>query len=102
VTDDRHITLVLHTERSAVRALADQELGFKVDIQQADNQLLVADGQTAVIGGLTVTQVDKTRSGIPMLSRLPLLGPLFSFSSNREERKDLIFLVTPRILDDNF
>lgn len=102
VTDDRHIAMVLHTERSAVRQVADQELGFIVETQQADNQLLVADGQTAVIGGLTVTEVTKTRSGIPMLSRLPLLGPLFSFSSNRETRKDLIILVTPRILDDNF
>ncbi len=102
VTDDRHITMKLHTERSAVRPVADRELGFIVETQQADNQLLVADGQTAVIGGLTVTEVNKTRSGIPMLSRLPLLGPLFSFSSNRESRKDLIILVTPRILDDNF
>jgi len=101
VTDDRHITMVLHTERSAVRPVADRELGFIVETQQADNQLLVADGQTAVIGGLTVTEVQKTRSGIPMLSRLPLLGPLFSFSSNREQRKDLIILVTPRILDDD-
>jgi type IV pilus assembly protein PilQ len=102
VTDDRHITMVLHTERSAVVPVADQELGFIVTTQQADNQLLVADGQTAVIGGLTVTEVNKTRSGIPMLSRLPLLGPLFSFSSNQERRRDLIILVTPRILDDNF
>jgi type IV pilus assembly protein PilQ len=102
VTDDRHIAMKLHTERSAVRPVADRELGFIVETQQADNQLLVADGQTAVIGGLTVTELIKTRSGIPMLSRLPLLGPLFSFSSNRETRKDLIILVTPRILDDNF
>jgi len=101
VTDDRHVTMVLHTERSAVRQVADAELGFIVETQQADNQLLVADGQTAVIGGLTVTEVQKTRSGIPMLSRLPLLGPLFSFSSNREQRRDLIILVTPRILDDD-
>ncbi|MEZ4411587.1 MAG: AMIN domain-containing protein [Gemmatimonadales bacterium] len=102
VTDDRQVTMKLHTERSAVRPVADRELGFIVETQQADNQLLVADGQTAVIGGLTVTEVNKTRSGIPMLSRLPLLGPLFSFSSNKESRRDLIILVTPRILDDNF
>jgi type IV pilus assembly protein PilQ len=102
VTDDRHITMTLHTERSAVRTVADQQLGFVVETQQADNQLLVADGETAVIGGLTVTEVTKTRSGFPMLSRLPLLGPLFSFSSDKEQRRDLIILVTPRILDDNF
>ncbi len=102
VTDDRHVTMILHTERSAVVPVADQELGFIVTTQQADNQLLVADGETAVIGGLTITEVTKTRSGIPMLSRLPLLGPLFAFSTDQERRRDLIILVTPRILDDNF
>jgi type II secretory pathway component GspD/PulD (secretin) len=44
--------------------------------------------------------VTKTRQGIPFLSGLPFLGNLFAFSSNTEERQDLIILVTPRILDD--
>ena len=65
VTDDRHITMKLHTERSAVRPVADRELGFIVETQQADNQLLVADGQTAVIGGLTVTEVHQDPLGHP-------------------------------------
>jgi type II secretory pathway component GspD/PulD (secretin) len=53
-----------------------------------------------VIGGLTVTTVQRNRSGIPMLSSLPLVGSLFSFTSNSENRKDLIILVTPRIVDE--
>jgi type II secretory pathway component GspD/PulD (secretin) len=60
----------------------------------------VNDGETAVIGGLTVTEVKNTRSGIPFLSGLPIVGKLFSFSSNSENRRDLIILVTPRIIDD--
>ena len=60
----------------------------------------MADGETAVIGGLTVTTVQRTRNGIPLLSSLPLIGNLFSFSSNSENRKDLLILVTPRIVDD--
>ena len=58
------------------------------------------DGETAVIGGLTVTEVKKSRSGIPLLSSLPLVGKLFSYSSDEEKRRDLIILVTPRIIDD--
>ncbi len=58
------------------------------------------DGETAVSGGLSVTTVTRNRSGIPLLSGLPFLGPLFSYSENRENRRDLIILVTPRILDD--
>jgi type II secretory pathway component GspD/PulD (secretin) len=60
----------------------------------------VNDGETAVIGGLTVTETTHNRSGIPLLSGLPIVGKLFSFSEDRERRRDLIILVTPRITDD--
>jgi type IV pilus assembly protein PilQ len=100
VTNDRRILMSLHTERSALQLLAEADLGFVFAKQKADNQLLVNDGETAVIGGLTVTEVEKNRSGIPLLSGLPIVGKLFSFSEDRESRRDLIILVTPRITDD--
>jgi len=100
VTNNRQILMNLKTERSSVKLLAAADLGFSIDKQATENQLLVADGETAVIGGLTVTTVQRTRSGIPLLSSLPLIGNLFSFSSNSENRKDLLILVTPRIVDD--
>jgi type IV pilus assembly protein PilQ len=100
VTSNRQIALELHTERSSLQPLQAADLGFIFQTQRADNQLLVNDGETAVIGGLTVTQVVNTRSGIPLLSGLPIIGKLFSFSSSNENRRDLIILVTPRIIDD--
>lgn len=100
VTNNRQILMQLHTERSAIQPLAAADLGFIFQKQKADNQLLVNDGETAVIGGLTVTSVTKNRSGIPLLSGLPIVGKLFSFSEDRENRRDLIILVTPRITDD--
>jgi len=100
VTNNRQVLMQLHTERSAIQPLAAADLGFIFQKQKADNQLLVEDGETAVIGGLTVTQVNKTRSGIPLLSNLPIVGKLFSFNSDTENRRDLIILVTPRITDD--
>ncbi|HEY8256724.1 MAG TPA: AMIN domain-containing protein [Gemmatimonadales bacterium] len=100
VTNNRQVLMQLHTERSAVRPLAAADLGFVFSKQKADNQLLVDDGETAVIGGLTVTEVTKSRSGIPLLGNLPIIGKLFSFDSDTENRRDLIILVTPRITDD--
>jgi type IV pilus assembly protein PilQ len=100
VTNNRQILMQLHTERSAIQPLAAADLGFIFQKQKADNQLLVNDGETAVIGGLTVTSVTKNRSGIPLLSGLPIIGKLFSFSKDEENRRDLIILVTPRITDD--
>ena len=100
VTNNRQILMDLKTERSSVQTLAAADLGFSIQKQQATNQLLVNDGETAVIGGLTVTTVTKSRTGIPLLGALPVVGKLFSYSSDEENRRDLIILVTPRIMDD--
>ena len=100
VTNNRQIVLQIETERSAVKTLSAADLGFIIDKQNTKNEILVGDGETAVIGGLTVTTVTRSKTGIPLLSSLPLLGSLFSYTSNTENRKDLIILVTPRIVDD--
>jgi type IV pilus assembly protein PilQ len=100
VTANRQILMNLRTERSSVVPLAAADLGFIFQKQLATNQLLVNDGETAVIGGLTLTEVKKSRSGIPLLGGLPIVGKLFSYSSDEERRRDLIILVTPRIVDD--
>jgi type IV pilus assembly protein PilQ len=100
VTNNRQVLMKLYTERSQVKTLSNADLGYTIDKQTSENMLLVNDGETAVIGGLTVTSVQRNRSGIPLLSSLPLIGNLFSFTSNTEQRRDLIILVTPRIVDE--
>jgi type IV pilus assembly protein PilQ len=102
VTNNRQIIMRIRAERSAVQPLAAADLGFNFPTQYAESQVLVNDGETAVIGGLTITEINRTRSGIPLLSGLPLIGGLFSFSSESERRRDLIILVTPRIIDAGF
>lgn len=100
VTASREIRMQIQVERSSIQPLAAADLGFTIPKQVASSRLLVADGQVAVIGGLTTTTVTRNRSGIPLLSSLPFVGNLFSFTENNENRKDLIVLVQPRIVDD--
>ncbi|MCA9768487.1 MAG: AMIN domain-containing protein [Gemmatimonadetes bacterium] len=100
VTANREIRMQVEVERSSIQPLAAADLGFTIPKQIASSRLLVADGETAVIGGLTTTTVTRNRSGIPLLSSLPFVGSLFSFTENNENRKDLIVLVQPRIIDD--
>ena len=100
VTNNRQILMELRTERSAVQEVAAADLGFNFSKQTASNRLLVGDGETAVIGGLTVTEVTRSKQGIPLLVDLPIVGRLFGFSTDRERRRDLIILVTPHIVDD--
>jgi type IV pilus assembly protein PilQ len=99
VTANRQVLMEVHAERSNVKP-ASVDIGFTFQTQQADNQILVNDGETAVIGGLTVTEVTVTKSGIPFLVDLPILGKLFGFSSETESRRDLLILITPHIIDD--
>jgi type IV pilus assembly protein PilQ len=99
VTANRQILMQLHAERSAVKP-ASVDIGFTLQTQQADAQVLVEDGQTIVMGGLTETDLTVTKSGIPVLVDLPIVGKLFGFTSHTETRRDLIILITPHIVDD--
>jgi len=99
VTQNRQILMEVHAERSSV-VPGPVDIGFTFQTQQADNQILVNDGETAVIGGLTVTEVTVSKSGIPFLVDLPILGKLFGFTSQTENRRDLLILITPHIIDD--
>jgi type IV pilus assembly protein PilQ len=99
VTANRQILMEVHAERSNVQP-ASVDIGFTFQTQQADNQILVGDGETAVIGGLTVTEVTVSKTGIPFLVNLPIVGKLFGFTNQQETRRDLLILITPHIIDD--
>ncbi|MDR0788310.1 MAG: hypothetical protein LBG44_10675 [Gemmatimonadota bacterium] len=99
VTADRRILMQLHAERSSAQ-LAATDIGVVFQQQQGTTRLLVRNGETAVIGGLTVTERSTTRAGIPLLMDLPLIGTLFRTTREREQKRDLVILVTPRILED--
>jgi type IV pilus assembly protein PilQ len=98
VTNSGQILMQLHAENSSVK-VAPADIGYTFQTQQANNQLLVNDGETAVIAGLTVTELTVSKSGIPFLVDLPIIGALFGFTERRESRRDLLILVTPHIID---
>lgn len=99
ITNNRQILLLLHAENSDAQ-LASSDAGYIFGKQAGDTQLLVGDGETAVIGGLTVTQTTQSKSGIPLLVDLPLIGRLFGETRTQDEKRDLLILVTPHIVDD--
>jgi len=100
VQGSREVMMEIHAERSAVTPSAIAEIGAIFSTQEATTQLLVRDGETAVIGGLTVTDVTVSKNGIPFLVDLPVIGRLFGYRTSKEQRRDLLILVTPHIVDD--
>lgn len=62
--------------------------------------VIVRDGQTVVLGGLFRDKTQTTRRQVPILGDIPILGEAFRGTENDIERTEIIFLVTPRIVND--
>jgi type IV pilus assembly protein PilQ len=99
ITNNKMVLLDIQAENSSAE-LANTDVGVVFNRQRADSKVLVADGEAAVIGGLTVTETTRFRSGIPVLMNLPFIGRIFSQNTKNETKRDLLILVTPHILED--
>ncbi len=63
-----------------------------------ETQVLVRDGGTAVLGGVYVTNSTNGSTGVPFLSKIPLIGFLFRNTTKQEQNAELLIFITPRIL----
>lgn len=72
-----------------------------IDTQSVTTQVLVSNGETAVLGGIyeqaEKTQIDK----VPFFGDLPIMGTLFKRKSTNTDKRELLIFVTPKIMDDN-
>lgn len=66
------------------------------------SSVVVQSGDTVVLGGLISDQANKTRSGLPLLSELPVVGALFGQTTVDDSRKELVMLITPRLVRNRF
>ncbi len=69
--------------------------------QLTSGQVRVRDGQTLVLSGIIQESDRVTTSKVPLLGDIPLLGALFRSTSRNNDRRELIVLLTPQILDDS-
>lgn len=97
VTNDGRVQMRVHIENSSVTFSGSDAIAFPK--QSVDNVIMIADGATWVIGGLTQTSVTSTRTGIPLLMELPVIGKLFGVTNRQEIKRDLLILITPHIVD---
>ena len=74
--------------------------GVIINTSNAETKVIVNDGETAVIGGLTTQDVIESHVGIPFLKDIPLIGHLFGYTQRKTVDRDLVIFVTPTIVDD--
>jgi type IV pilus assembly protein PilQ len=78
--------------------VSGSQLNPTLNTQQATTQVLVTDGGTVVIGGVIQTQNSVAISQVPLLGSIPLLGNLFKHTNVNTSTAELIFFITPKII----
>jgi len=103
VNKEGYITLVIQPSYSDTTSSAVTMQGQTVldpISRGASTMVRVKDGQTVVIGGMLSSTEQKTVKKVPLLGYIPVIGWLFTSTSNRRTNTDLVIFVTPTILVD--
>ncbi len=102
ITDRNMVTLDIEQEVSEagqpVPVAGQNFQGFNT--RRAYTTASVGNGETLLIGGLISENKNYTRAGIPLLSKIPILGYLFSVTKATTDRTELIVMVTPHIVSN--
>ncbi|CVK21672.1 type II secretion system protein GspD [Sporomusa sphaeroides] len=98
------VTVDLKPEISSITKWVEYNGGSKapqIGTRKAETTVRVDSGETIVIGGLIKTEDIKSLSGIPILKDLPILGALFRSKDKNKSESEVMFFVTPYVLDKN-
>ena len=104
ITPDNNIIMDLKVHKDNVGdIISTGGLGGTVpsiDTRSVETQVLVADGQTVVLGGIYETERRETINKVPFLGDIPFVGNLFKSKSRIDNKAELLIFVTPRILEE--
>jgi general secretion pathway protein D len=100
ITKDGIVFLDLVQEISTPGSLstADQNGNVRIDTRRLKTEAAIQSGDTIMLAGLISDGVDRGSSGIPGLSRIPLIGGLFGTQRSGTNREEVIVLLTPTII----
>jgi len=98
ITAENQILMHLIPERSSIEP---DPSGIIINTSNAETNVVVNNGQTAVIGGLTSQNEVESKVGVPILKDIPILGTLFSYTQKSYEDRDLVIFVTPTIVKND-
>ena len=73
-----------------------------INTRSVQTLLAVPSGQTMVMGGLINDTKNNTSSGLPLISRIPVVGGLFGTQELKSNRTELVLFITPRVVENEF
>jgi type III secretion protein C len=68
---------------------------------RVSTQVILMEGESLLLGGLTREKTNRGVTKIPLLGDIPYLGSLFKYQSNSSERRERLFLISPRLVPAN-
>ena len=71
-----------------------------INTRSIQTLLAVPSGQTMVMGGLILEDKENTSQGLPLISRIPILGGLFGSQELKNNRTELVMFITPRVVEN--
>lgn len=98
ITPDDNIIMTLKINQDSLGKVVAQSNVPTIDVTELNTQVLVADGQTVVLGGIFQTNKVKGVSKVPLLGDVPLVGRLFRRNKDSDTKRELIIFITPRIM----
>ncbi len=69
-----------------------------INKKKATTEVLVRDGETAVIGGILQVTRKENQAAVPWLSKIPILGLFFKKDATQSQNRELLIFITPKIL----
>jgi general secretion pathway protein D len=98
IGEKRTVALDIKQEVNDVGAQIPPSNSPEIIKREADTSVVIADGQTLIMGGLIQTNKTFGQTGIPFLNKIPLFGLLFGSTTSKLTKTELVILITPRVV----
>lgn len=101
INDDGVVNLTIVQNLSSVSEAVGVGTNPIFDNQDITTTVIVRDGENVVLGGLIQSNDDQLNTGVPYLNQVPVLGRLFSYQRDNNERRELFVVLRPEIVNIN-
>jgi len=98
VIDGKNIKMTIVVKKDEPNYLVTTPGGNPIIVKETKTDLVVADGETIVISGLTKQRGYKGDSGVPWFKDIPVLGWLFKGEGKTEDMEEVLIFITPNIM----
>jgi type IV pilus assembly protein PilQ len=100
ITNDNRIAMTIKVEKSEPDFTHQVDGIPTITKRDATSEVVMSNGETIVLGGILTTSEGEVESGVPLLSKIPIIGWLFKKKSTFENQSELMIFITPTIVSE--